>query len=343
MYVRIRTIQFANSHRWNPGMKFSYFFAVKYQQSFVYFGIPSNKTKADTEEFKCTMGGFIATLVVDREDGYIWSNMPELNLQLKRIGNVRGGVQLYGGYVCGDQIEMLGRINTPKPCGSRVVSYKNESTDKSWVISLTDLSKWSESIPDPTYWDEELMAVQQCQQYIVYFYSNNTLKIISKEKAQNPHTFQARPNAKKFNRYINFTIFDNDMFILNENTMAKIENFQKLLDVDEHELLKKRLNEVNFNLTVKHANGTLFAVEDALCVVGGCDGDYEPYCNIYQFDQSKKEWNQCGYSTVSRFGASAVVFNGGNGEDTVFVAGGFKGKDDPCSVIEKMTVEEVIY
>ena len=73
--------------------------------------------------------------------------------------------------------------------------------------------------------------------------------------------------------------------------------------------------------------------------MGGCDKDYEPFSDIYQFDQDIQEWIQCGFSTVSRFGASVVVFTDGNNKEAVFVAGGFKGGDDiPCSIIEKLSV-----
>ena len=87
-----------------------------------------------------------------------------------------------------------------------------------------------------------------------------------------------------------------------------------------------------------HANSTLFTVKDTLCVVGGCDDKYEPFCEIYQFDQSSRVWNECGVSSVSCYGASVVVFTDRNQKEAVFIAGSFKGKDMPCSIIEVLTV-----
>ena len=56
-----------------------------------------------------------------------------------------------------------------------------------------------------------------------------------------------------------------------------------------------------------HANSTSFTVKDTLCVVGDCDDKYEPFCEIYQFDQWTKEWNECGVSSVSCYRASVVA------------------------------------
>ena len=51
-----------------------------------------------------------------------------------------------------------------------------------------------------------------------------------------------------------------------------------------------------------------------------CDKDYESF-QLYKFDQGTQVWKLCGHSSVSRFGASAVVFKDKN---EIFVAGGFK-------------------
>ena len=88
-------------------MKFNYFFAVQYQQCFIYFGIPyDTSVAAETGDQVYSMCGCVATLIeVDKEDSYIWSYMPQLYVKRK---NIKANVKLYGGYVCGDRIKFFG-------------------------------------------------------------------------------------------------------------------------------------------------------------------------------------------------------------------------------------------
>ena len=72
--------------------------------------------------------------------------------------------------------------------------------------------------------------------------------------------------------------------------------------------------------------------------MGGCDDNYEPFSDIYQFDQGTQEWNECGVSSVSRYAASVVTFTDRKQKEAVFITGGFKGKDMPCSIIEVLTI-----
>ena len=51
-----------------------------------------------------------------------------------------------------------------------------------------------------------------------------------------------------------------------------------------------------------------------------------------------QEWNECGVSSVSRYAASVVTFTDRKQKEAVFIAGGFKGKDMPCSIIEVLTI-----
>ena len=93
------------------------------------------------------------------------------------------------------------------------------------------------------------------------------------------------------------------------------------------------------SIKAPHGNSTLFVVQNTLCAVGGCDEGYdEPFSDIHQFDHSTTRWIECGFSTVSHYGVSAVVFTDKNQKESVFIAGGFKGKDMPCSVIEELSV-----
>ena len=96
-------------------MKHEYHFAAQYKDCFVYFGIPIGTSEAETDGQVCTMSGCVATLVeVDKEDGYIWSTMPPLGLQLYKKGNVIGTIKLSGGYVSGSEIKLLATVNEPK-------------------------------------------------------------------------------------------------------------------------------------------------------------------------------------------------------------------------------------
>ena len=139
-----------------------------------------------------------------------------------------------------------------------------------------------------------------------------------------------------FDRYVNCVVIGADMFIVSGDKMAKVEKFTHLLVASTNQATEYS---ITFDLSVPHANSTLFVIRDTLCIVGGCDEDCEPFSDIYQFDQSTQVWNECGFSTVSRFGASVVVFTDRNKKEAVFIAGGFKGKDVPCSVIEVLSVK----
>ena len=304
-------------------MKFNYFFAVQYQQCFIYFGIPYDTSVAETGDQVYSMCGCVATLIeVDKEDSYIWSYMPQLCVKRK---NIKANVKLYGGYVCGDRIKFFGI----------------ESGYRSWVTSLTELKElpqWSEiTWPQAPYnwYGESLITVQQCEDYVIYFYANGTFEIKQEEECT---SFIVNPDTVELNRYVNFSLVGADMFIINKNKMAKVEKFYHLLVANKLSSFTKQFHAVNFNIDVPHANGTLFCVQGTLCVIGGCDKDYDPFSDIHQFDQGTQEWKLSGFSSVSCFGASVVVFKGKSEKEAIFLAGGFKGKDTPCSIIEKLSV-----
>ena len=66
---------------------------------------------------------------------------------------------------------------------------------------------------------------------------------------------------------------------------------------------------------------------------------YEPFPDIYQFDHDTMSWLLYGRTTVSRYGAKVVVFKGRNEEESIFIVGGFKQNNYPCSMIERIPVE----
>ena len=90
-------------------MKNDSYFAIQHKECFVYFGAASNASLAATDGQVSTVGGYVATLVeLDREDGYIWSSMPQLNLQLHNEEFVTETVKICGGYAYGYKIKLFG-------------------------------------------------------------------------------------------------------------------------------------------------------------------------------------------------------------------------------------------
>jgi len=332
--------------RWNSATKFDYYFATQYKECFVYFGIPHDTSVAYDEANNevCTMRGCVATPEVDKENGYIWFPMPQLSIQLQRKHNVTGSVKVCGGYTSGERIKVVGVVDIP---GRNV--YQRSYITKCWDVSLTMPSlHWSETTPTivlppndslkPR--NEQLVAIQKCKQYLIYFYvsqpsdkSKSTLIVTDEEKQQ---SCSFLTGSVTFDRYVNCVVIGADMFIVSGDKMAKVEKFSHYLLVASTKQATE--SSITFDLSVPHANSTLFVIQDTLCVVGGCDEDCEPFSNIYQFDQSTQVWNECGFSTVSRFGASVVVFTDRNKKECIFIAGGFKGKNMPCSIIEVLSV-----
>ena len=332
----------------------------------MYFGAASTTALAATDGQGCTMGGYVATPVeLDREDGYIWSPMPQLNLQQGYGRNVTKSVKVCGGYTSGDKIKLFGLVyeqrNNP---GS--VCFSSNCTTNCWTTSLTvPTLHWSEItttiavVPKgimPPF--DKLAAIQKCKRYVVYFYlpdqyyyklegtvvvaaedflslkSQSRIMVIDEEKKQ---SCLFLTDSVTFDGHVSCAVVGDDLFIVNEYKMAQVEKFTNLL-VASASIDQNTTFSISFDLTVPHANGTVFAVHNTLCVVGGCDDKYEPFSEIYQFDQQTKEWNECGVSSVSRYGASVVAFTDRNQKEGVFIAGGFKGKDMPCSIIEVLAV-----
>ena len=319
-------------------MKFDYFFATQYKQCFIYFGIKSGTSVAKSDDHTCLLYGTSATLVegVDKEDSYIWSPMPQMHLKLQIKENTKGSLRLCGGYADGQEIKMVGIVNVPE---YYFRSYRTKGyyactvRVDCWATSLTTPSQceaWSQSSL-PVSCSSELLSIQQCHQYVIFFYSNKIAIINVNENSQQ----LTLHSSVYFNRHDNCAVVGTNMFIVNKHKMAKVENLGDLLTGGDDNTEKVPLL---FDLDIPHANGTLFVVQDTLCIIGGCDDDYEPFSDIYQFNQDTKEWIQCGFSTVSRFGASVVVFTDRNQKEVVFVAGGFKGNDIPCSIIEELSV-----
>ena len=195
--------------------------------------------------------------------------------------------------------------------------------------------------------------MQKCKQFVIYFYLPNHFRKTDKpvprgtgfsESAitindeENKRSCLFLTNSVTFDGHVSSAVVGDDLFILSRDKMAKVEKFTHLLVASAANTDQNTKFTISFDLTVPHANSTLFVIQDTLCIVGGCDDNYEPFSDIYQFDQGTQEWNECGVSSVSRYAASVVTFTDRKQKEAVFIAGGFKGKDMPCSIIEVLTI-----
>ena len=343
-------------------MKYDHYFATQYKECFVYFGTTIGTSAAETDDQVCTMGGCVATLVeVEKEDGYIWSSMPSLSLQLHKKGNLTGTVKLCGGYTCGNEIKLFATVNELKSN-----NYGNNYITKCWTTSLAKPSlQWTENIPPVTFpphvkipYNKSLTAVRKCKQYVIYFYTQRpdsffsgfgsnakgadwqslssfqSLVVVIDEKMKQSCLFST--DSLTYDGYISCAVVGADLFIASGDKMARVEKFGHLLVASAEQ---STMFSLSFDLNVPHANSTLFVIQDSLCVAGGCDEEYdEPFSNIYQFDQETHKWSECGVSAMARYGASVVPFTDRNKKEVVIIAGGFKAKGVPSSKIEILSV-----
>ena len=353
-------------------MKYDHYFATQYKECFVYFGTTIGTSAAETDDQVCTMGGCVAPLVeVDNENGYIWSSMPPLSLQLHKEGNLTGTVKLCGGYTCGNEIKLFATVNELKSN-----NYGNNYITKYWTTSLAKPSlHWTENTPPVTFpprgkarvpcmYNNPLTAVRKCKQYAIYFYTSTPhpffdvqstgLNLVGNVKVANKQSLSSwqslvvvideemkrsclfSTDSLTYDGYISCAVVGADLFIASGDKMARVEKFGHLLVASAEQ---NTTFSISFDLNVPHANGTLFVIQDSLCVAGGCDEDYdEPFSDIYQFDQKTHRWSECGVSAMARYGASVVPFTDRNKKEVVIIAGGFKAKGVPCSKIEMLSV-----
>ena len=223
---------------------------------------------AEIDDQVCTMSGCVATLVeVDKEDGYIWSPMPQLSLQLIKKEDVVGSIQMLSGFACRKEIKVLSTIAIPKYIDKhnqfglklRNPYYVADFIAKCWNTSLTKpFSCWSEESPTITPANSQfnippaelLVAVQKCKQYIVYCYSPKQTNpqplwsgviggpiqsnpfpgstlIVTDEEKEQLCLFSA--GSVTFDRYVSCAVVGADLFIVSGDKMAKVEKFNHLL------------------------------------------------------------------------------------------------------------------
>ena len=134
----------------------------------------------------------------------------------------------------------------------------------------------------------------------------------------------------------NCAMIKDDLYLITKDQkMIVIQKLdQKIIEVEG-----ENSSSSDFETTVPHSNSTPFVVQDVLFIVGGHDRNYEPFSDIFQLNHDTLSWQMYGRTTVSRYGARVVVFKGKNEKEFVFIAGGFKQKDLPCSVVEIIPIE----
>ena len=334
-------------------MKCDCFFATQYKQSFIYFGAAANSSTTTVIQTKNGMKdvmygyGCSATFVngLTKEEPYIWSSIPQLTLDsfgpFESYGSCYDRTLcIYGGYASGEKIKIFGEVHK---CNAIKMIRRGcpLSNVQCWTIALTTgpshCTHWSEDKSrKPAYHLPALITIQHCYKYDVYCYTD-ILFIIDNSDESNTCSFL----VDKLSKHVKCVIIDDTIFIVNGNKMAKIEyvylQFQ-LSTITFTSTSTKPINSVDFTINVPRVNSTPFVIKETLFIVGGCDEDSEPFSEIYQFVPERQEWKVVGHSTVSRYGASAVVVTDKNNQQAVFIAGGFKGEGMPCNVIEQIPI-----
>ena len=288
--------------------------------------------------------GCSATFVdgVASEHSYIWSTIPQL-CEVPDIWQFPqkphdADLHIYGGYASKEKIKMFGELDKSVKLRSVKNLYTRRlcTNEKCWTITLTagpsQCTHWSEDKSHKSaYRHAPLIAIQHCCKYDVYCYENILLIIDNNDESMSCSFL-----VNKFSKHVKCVIINDDIFIVNGNKMAKIQNVKPLLSPTDPPTKPTMI--IDFHIDVPRINSTPFVIKETLFIVGGCDEDSEPFSEIYQFVPERQEWKFVGRSTVSRYGASAVVVTDKNNQQAVFIAGGFKGEDMPCSVIEQVPI-----
>ena len=163
---------------------------------------------------------------------------------------------------------------------------------------------------------------------------NNKSKITINDKQNKRCTGQIK-SKELFNEYIKCAMIKDDLYVISKDKMIVIKDLdKKIIEVKGENCLSP-----DFEIATPHSDSTPFVVQDVLFIIGGHDSRYEPFPDIYQFDHDTLSWQIHGRTTVSRYAAQVVVFKDKNEKESVFIAGGFKQANCPCSVIESIPVE----
>ena len=194
-----------------------------------------------------------------------------------------------GGYTCREEIKVFGNISIPTFVWGQYQACKYGT--KCWTTSLTiPFMHWSKNDPTIALAPQvkippKFLTVQKCKQYVIYFYlpkqfnkspsctglvqkaeqhfSENILVVIDEEKKQ---SCLFSTDSVTFDGHVSCAVVGDDLFIVHGDKMAQVEKFTYLL-VASASIDHNTTFSISFDLTVPHANSTLFAIQDTLCIV----------------------------------------------------------------------------
>ena len=226
-------------------------------------------------------------------------------------------------------------LNNVSPCEYGI---EFKSCDDVITLNLMDPSQqWKSLISSDNNnyyeWRRQPLVFNEFQKYQITVASNtNEITITDK---QNKHCVGQLKSTEHLNECIKCAMIKDDLYVIGKDKMIMIQNLdEKIIEVKGENNLSP-----DFEIATPHLNSTPFVVQDVLFTVGGHDSHYEPFPDIYQFDHDTLSWQIHGRTTVSRYAAQVVVFKGKNEKESVFIAGGFKQVNDPCSAVESIPVE----
>ena len=270
----------------------------------------SNEFCRFTNQKEHILSGFSGTPVDDIKGDYLWFPIPEVSMR---------------GYDF---------LNNVSACESGI---EFKSYDDVITLNLMDPSQqWKSLIkcPRPGFRIQPLVF-NGFQKYQITVNFNVTEIIITITDKQNEHCAGQLKSTECFNEHINCAMIKDDLYVIGKDKMIVIQNLdEKIIGVKGENNLSP-----DFEIATPHLDSTLFVVQDILFTIGGHDSHYEPFPDIYQFDHDTLSWQIHGRTTVSRYAAQVVVFKGKNEKESVFIAGGFKQVNDPCSAVESIPVE----
>ena len=264
------------------------------------------------------LSGLSTTPIDDDKSNFLWFPIPEVSMTGYQFLNDVSTSQ--------DGLEFKSQLNV-------------------FTLNLMDPSQqWRKDTEEPnvnTSWKfykrvwYESLVFNELQRYKIKVNFEDPKMITITDKQNTDCTGQFKPTQSLRDVHVNCVMINDDLYLIIENQMVVIQKLeQKVIEGKGENNLSP-----DFEISVPHLYSTPFVVKDILFIVGGCDSHYEPFPDIYQFNHDTLSWQMYGRTTISRYGAPVVVFKRSNGEERVFIAGGFKQENQPCSVIEMIPIE----
>lgn len=221
-------------------------------------------------------------------------------------------------------------LNNVSACESGI---EFKSCDNVITLNLMDPSQQWKKCSSTRLFNTQPLVFNGFQKYRITVANNrNEITITNK---QNEHCTGQLKLSEDFNAYINCAMIKDDLYVIIKDKMIVIQNLdEKIVEVKDKNNLSP-----DFEIATPHLDSTPFVVQEALFIIGGRDSHHEPFPDIYQFDHDTLSWQMHGRTTVSRYAGQVVVFKSKNEKENVFIAGGWKQVNEPCSVVESIPVE----